>query len=131
MAHFAELNENNIVLNVIVVKNENIQNAEFPQSEQMGIEFLNTVIPGKIWKQTSYNNNFRFRFAGIGFEFHPECGEHGGFCPPRPFEDWIFDSSKCLWKAPKPLPEDVNTFLYKWNPTTHDWERMETQPRIR
>jgi len=129
MAHFAELNENNIVVNVIVVNNENISNTEFPMSEQIGIDFLNTILPGKLWKQTSYNNNFRVRFAGIGFEFHPECGEHGAFCPAKPFEDWIFDNSNFLWKAPKPLPEDLSSFLYKWNPTTHDWER--TDPPIR
>lgn len=129
MAHFAELNDQNIVQNVIVVSNEHILNTDFPISEQIGIDFLNTVLPDKIWKQTSFNNNFRFRFASINYEFHPECGEYGGFCPPRPFDDWIFDVENCVWKPPKPYPENANTLLYMWNSEIHDWVQKTIVPR--
>jgi hypothetical protein len=79
MAHFAKLDENNVVLEVHVVNNDDIQNLPFPQSEAVGIAFLNSFLPAATWKQTSYNNNFRFRYAGIDGTFHPECGEYGGF----------------------------------------------------
>jgi hypothetical protein len=128
MAHFAELNNQNIVVNVIVVNDESIQNLPFPESEPVGIAYLDSFLPGKIWKQTSYNNNFRFRYAGVKYEFHPECGEFGGFCPPQPFEDWLFDTEECLWKPPKPFPEDYNRILYKWDSTVHDWVK-NTQMR--
>lgn len=122
MAHFAELDNQNKVLNVIVIGNETIGNLEFPMSENAGIEFLNTILPGKIWKQTSYNNNFRFKYAAIGDIFHPDSGEHGGFATPPNFDDWVFDVDTCTWKAPIPLPEDASTVFYRWNPEIHNWE---------
>jgi hypothetical protein len=125
MAHFAELDNINHVINVVVLGENDVNNLPFPQSESVGIEFLNNIFPGKTWKQTSYNNNFRFRYAGVGFEFHPECGEHGGFCPSKPYDDWLFDNIQCLWVPPKPRPADSNEVFYKWNPIIHDWEKIE------
>ena len=128
MAHFAELTSDNIVINVIKLDDATtIGDLPFPDSEVAGINFLNTIIPGKIWKQTSYNNNFRFRYAGIGYEYHPECGEHGGFCPPKPFDDWVFDYENCLWIAPKPMPLDNIEKIYVWDATIHDWKLFENE----
>jgi len=128
MAHFAELNSNNIVVNVIKLDDAvTIGDLPFPDSEVAGINFLNTIIPGKIWKQTSYNNNFRFRYPGIGYEYHSECGEYGGFCPPKPFDDWVFDYGNCLWIAPKPMPLDSIEKIYVWDATIHDWKLFENE----
>lgn len=75
MAHFAQLDENNIVIDVIVVNNEVIQNLQFPESEPIGIAFCQSLPAYKdtitIWKQTSYNASFRGKFAGIGDTYDP------------------------------------------------------------
>lgn len=73
MAHFAQLDENNTVIQVIVVSNEVINNLPFPESEPIGIEFCKSIFGNDtIWKQTSYNKNFRGHFAGIGIFYDPE-----------------------------------------------------------
>lgn len=75
MAHFARL-ENNSVKEVIVVKNEVLGNKEFPESELIGIEFLKGLYGQDTeWKQTSYNNNFRGEFAGIGKIYKPDTDQ--------------------------------------------------------
>ena len=71
MAHFAKV-ENNIVTQVIVVSNEVLDNKDFPKSEAVGIEFINSLGLGSNWKQTSYNNNFRGKYAGIGDTYNAE-----------------------------------------------------------
>lgn len=124
MAHFAELQDNKVI-NVIVVSNNDVENKSFPESEAIGINYLNILLPGRTWKQTSYNNNFRFRYAGIGYEWHPECGDYGGFCPAKPYEDWIFDNDQCLWVAPIPMPTEDLTKVYIWDPEIHNWKVYE------
>lgn len=80
MAHFAKLDENNVVLEVLVVNNEVIRDLPFPESEPVGIEFLIDWSGGYTnWKQTSYNNNFRGSYAGIGFIYDHEVDR---FVPP-------------------------------------------------
>lgn len=72
MAHFAKLDENNVVLEVIVVNNDVLQNLPFPESEPIGVAFCQSLFGADtVWKQTSYNNNFRGRYAGIGFLYDP------------------------------------------------------------
>ena len=71
MAHFARV-ENNIVREVIVVNNEVLENKPFPDSEPIGIAFCKSLYGEDTeWKQTSYNNNFRARFAGAGMVYDP------------------------------------------------------------
>lgn len=73
MAHFARLDENNIVIQVIVISNEDILDENGNESEEKGIDFCRNLIGlDTIWKQTSYNKNFRGRFAGIGMTYDPE-----------------------------------------------------------
>ena len=124
MAHFAQLDENNIVTAVLVVSNDDIQNLPFPESEPLGVAFLQNLIPNTVWKQTSYNNNFRFRYAGVGWTFHPECGEHGGFAQPPMFTYFIFDEATCSWIPPIPYP--VDEFTYYWNDATRSWTKVPT-----
>ena len=119
MAHFAKLDENNVVLEVHVVSNDDIQNLPFPESEEVGIAFLNSIFPAATWKQTSYNNNFRFRYAFIGGTFHPECGEHGGFAHPKIADNFIWDEPTCSWIPPIPYPTDG--YEYYWDTENNQW----------
>lgn len=123
MAHFAQI-EYNKVVQVLVVGNADINDLPFPDSEAVGISFLNSLIPGKEWKQTSYNNNFRFKYAGIGDEFHAECGTHGGFASPPEFEYFIFDTNSCTWIPPIPYPTDGND--YYWSDVERNWIKVPT-----
>lgn len=118
MAHFAQLDENNVVVNVLVVDNNDIQNLPFPESEAVGIAYLNSFLPEAKYAQTSYNWNFRFRYASIGDTFYPECGEHGGFSPPPLHDYFVFDKSTCLWVPPAPMPTDGT---YYWDDQTRSW----------
>jgi len=69
MAHFAEIDNGNKVIRVLVVSNDDCNNLEFPQSESIGIDFLERLFGHRNWKQTSYNHKFRNTFAGVGFEY--------------------------------------------------------------
>ena len=80
MAHFAQI-ENNIVLEIIVVANENCGGGNFPESEPIGQAFIASLGLTGEFLQTSYNNNFRGLYAGIGYEFYPSLGEYGEFRP--------------------------------------------------
>jgi hypothetical protein len=80
MAHFAKLDDQNIVIDVNVVNNETINNLPFPESEPVGVAFLTEWSGGYTnWKQTSYNSNFRKNYAGIGYTYDPISDE---FVPP-------------------------------------------------
>ena len=118
MAHFAKLDENNVVLEVHVVANEAINNLPFPQSEPVGVAFLVMWSNGHpYWKQTSYNMNFRKHFAGIGFTYDPA---YDAFIPPKPHESWVLNEQTCLWEAPVPMPKDGG--VYVWNEATQSWD---------
>lgn len=123
MAHFAQI-EYNKVVQVLVVGNADINNLPFPESEAVGIAFLDKLIPGKQWKQTSYNNNFRFKYAGIGDTFYPECGDSGGFASPPEFEYFIFNTNSCIWIPPIPYPTDGND--YYWSDVERNWIKVPT-----
>jgi hypothetical protein len=99
MAHFAEIDQNNIVLRVIVIGNDDIGNLPFPQSESVGVAFCQSLYgSGTLWKQTSYNKNFRVHYAGIGFIYD---SAKDAFIPPRPEGDgWVFDEATLTWVNP-------------------------------
>ena len=107
MSHFAELDENNIVIRVLVGDN-NLPNEGYDW-------FIENL--GGTWVQTSYNGNFRKNYAGLGFTYDPE---RDAFIPPKPFESWILDEDTCLWQAPTPYPTDG--FTYSWNEAELAWE---------
>ena len=114
MAHFARLNENNVVLNVHAVDNENAQD------EATGIAYLISVHgEGHIWKQTSYNGNFRKNYAGIGFTYDEQ---RDAFIAPQPFASWVLDEDTCRWNPPVPYPQDGK--LYRWDEPTVSWVEM-------
>ena len=84
MAHFAQVNENNTVTQVIVVANSDCGDLEFPASEAVGQAFIASLCLTGTWKQTSYNNNFRGKYAGIGMIYDAELDEFVTPTPPAP-----------------------------------------------
>ena len=121
MAHFAELDENNVVLQVIVVHNNELKGANGVEYENKGIEFCNSLFGHTNWVQTSYNNNMRKQFAGAGYTYDDV---NDVFVAPQPFPSWSLDDN-FDWQAPTPMPEDDN--LYTWNEETQSWDIIETE----
>ena len=115
MAHFAKLGAGNIVLSVHVVSND------VATTEQAGIDFLNNLYNNRdVCKQTSYNNNIRKNFAGIGFKYDQT---RDAFIPPKPFNSWTLNETTCLWEAPVVYPTDGQK--YNWNETNQTWDLIE------
>jgi len=117
MAHFAQIDENNIVLQVIVVSDDDCAGGNFPESESAGAYFCNKLLGG-VWKQTSYNNNFRKRYAGIGYTYSEELDM---FISPQPYPSWTLDSEGD-WNSPIPYPDDGKPYI--WNEETGSWDEM-------
>ena len=115
MAHFAKLGINNIVEQVIVVSND------IAITEQTGLDFINKLYnTNDIWKQTSYNNNIRKNYAGIGYQYDQQ---RDAFISPKPFNSWILNEDTCRWEAPVAYPQDDNE--YRWNESTLTWDIVE------
>jgi hypothetical protein len=116
MAHFAKLDENNIVLEVNVVSNDALDPSD---EEASGIAFLTEWSGGYTnWKQASYNRTFRKNFAGPGM-IYDEARD--AFLFPKPFESWVLDEETCQWQAPKPMPTGS---VYTWNEEDLEWEEV-------
>jgi hypothetical protein len=122
MAHFAELNENNEVLRVIVVDNNDTSNSDGEEVEQIGISFLKGLFGNDTnWKQTSYNGNSRFRYAGIGNTYDETLD---AFVPPKPYNSWTLNSTTADWEAPIAQPEltqeqEDSGYFYYWDETVY------------
>jgi len=115
MAHFARLDENNVVQEVIVIANPVLQDENGQESEALGIAFCNTLKPG-IWVQTSYNGNFRKRYAGQGMIYRQDLD---AFISPQPFLSWTLNSTTTNWEPPVPYPTDDKP--YYWDEDTLSW----------
>jgi len=117
MAHFAKLDDQNIVIDVNVVNNETLNNLPFPESENVGVAFLTNWSSGYTnWKQTSYNANFRKNYAGIGYTYDAVLD---AFIAPKPYPSWLLNTTTCQWEPPIPYPTDGK--LYYWNEETQQW----------
>ena len=131
MAHFACLDENNIVTRVIVVSNEDTSDSNGVEVEEIGVAFCKKLLGADTrWKQTSYNNNFRVRYAGIGYLWNEELS---AFIPPKPFDSWKLDNETADWVSPLgPAPElteeevEARSF-YRWDEENLEWV-LETPP---
>jgi hypothetical protein len=122
MAHFAKLDENNIVLEVLVVNNEAIDNLSFPESEPIGVEFCKSLYGiDTIWKQTSYNGSFRKHYAGKGYTYMSDID---AFVQPKPYASWVLNTERCVWQPPIPYPDDGKQYI--WNEETLSWLEVET-----
>jgi len=117
MAHFAKLNDVNIVLDVNVIDNSVTEHLPFPDSEPIGVAFLTEWSGGySNWKQTSYNGNFRKNYAGIGYTYDIALD---AFIPPPPYPSWVLNTETCLWEPPISYPNDGKD--YYWDETTQTW----------
>ena len=130
MAHFAELDSNNIVLRVLVVGNNDCLDDDNKESESVGISFLQNLYGSDtIWKQTSYNGKIRKNYAGIGYTYDQT---RNAFIPAKPFNSWVLNETTCLWEAPVAYPTSrtIDSKAYKWNDTlyqsdnTKGWEEV-------
>jgi len=126
MAHFAEIDLNNIVLRVNRACNQDIANNGGEQSEQAAQHFA-TVSPlsqnGIKWIQTSYNNNFRKQYAGIGYTYDSVKDK---FISPQPYPSWLLDSNDD-WQPPVPYPQNNNNQYYSWNENNKTWDLVIPQ----
>jgi hypothetical protein len=115
MAHFAKLDENNIVLAVHVVNNDVIT-IDGVESEQAGIDFLSNLHGHALWKQTSYNGSFRKNYTGPGDSYD---STRDAFISPKPYPSWVLNETTCQWEAPIARPSDGK--YYSWNELTTSW----------
>jgi len=120
MAHFAQIDENNIVLQVLVVNNDCICDEDGHEHEELGCEFFcNLLGQDTRWKQCSYNNNFRGRYPGIGSEYLPDTDV---FTEIQPFPSWILNREDGTWGPPTPCPEhDPETQYAAWDEENLQW----------
>jgi len=121
MAHFAELNENNIVTRVIVVHNNEIT-VDGQELEFKGIDFCEGLFGHRNWVQTSYNGNIRYNFAGVGYTWD---SENDAFYAPQPYASWSLNEDY-KWEAPVPYPEDASPEkIYEWDEDNLTWKVVE------
>ena len=124
MAHFAELNNSNEVLRVIVISNDDVE-ANGGELSSEAETFVASIVPhsedGTAWKQTSYNSNFRKQYAGIG---HTYDASKNKFISPQPYPSWSLDSNDD-WEAPVTYPTiteiDSNLVIITWDEDNQKW----------
>jgi hypothetical protein len=115
MAHFAEIDPNNVVLRVVVVGNKDTSDANGVEKEHIGAAFLEKLLGGT-WVQTSYNGNKRKNYAGAGFTYDAAID---AFVPPKPYPSWVLNNETAQWVAPMPMPTDGKK--YTWDEATQSW----------
>lgn len=121
MAHFAQLDSNNIVIDVLVVDNADILDDNGDESEAIGVQFLRNLLGQSTnWKQTSYNGSFRKRFAGIGYEYR---ATEDFFIMPQPHSSWTLNTTTGEWEPPIVYPDDG--LDYYWDETTQAWVEFD------
>ena len=114
MAHYAFLDSNNIVTEVIV----GIDETELIEGLHPEIWYGN--FRNQTCKRTSYNNNYRKNYAGIGYTYDPE---RDAFIAPKPFTKWVLNEETCRWEAPTPYPTDNKRYV--WNDNRTEWEEQQ------
>jgi len=123
LAHYAQLDENNVVTQVIVVSNDDCSDSNGTEVESIGVAFCQKLLGADTnWKQTSYNNNMRVRYAGIGYSYNEELD---AFVPPQPFASWTLDNDTADWVSPlgaAPALTDAEVearSYYRWDEDAH------------
>jgi hypothetical protein len=115
VAHFARLDENNVVQQVIVVANKDTADANGNELESIGVAFCQKLLGGN-WKQTSYNGNIRKHYAGIGYKYDAALD---AFIPPQPYPSWTLNSATALWEPPTACPSEGGP--WSWDEVTLSW----------
>ena len=132
MAHFALLNDDNVVLNVLYVDNNDMLDSEGNESEALGIaqcrEGLNK--PNARLVRTSFTGSIRYRYAGSGFTYNEE---HDVFLPPKQWPSWVLNTTIYQWEPPTPMPELTEEQRnvgsgYEWNEETTSWDFVDMTP---
>ena len=121
MAHFARLDENNIVTMITVVSNDDMVDENGNEIEALGVAVCESVVGPGPWIQTSYNNKFRHRYAGIGFTYNPDID---AFVAAKPFPSWTLDEN-ADWQPPVPRPNDGKE--YTWDEDSLTWMAIPTE----
>lgn len=111
MSHWAELDDNNVVVRVLVCDNND------PNGDE-GYQWLIDNFGGR-WVKTSYNNNIRVRYAGIGYSYYEQID---AFVPPKPHNSWVLDDAIANWVAPIPYPLDNKRYI--WNEELIRWDEI-------
>lgn len=123
MAHFAQIDENGKVVQVIVVNNNELLDDNGQENEFRGVAFCRQLFGESTnWIQTSYNGNFRKNYAGVGYTYNSQLD---AFISPKPFPSWSLDESTCEWEAPVPYPQDG--YPYLWDEEKQDWFLIQYQ----
>jgi hypothetical protein len=117
MASFAKIGLNSKVMSVHSVHNNELKDSNGVEQEVLGVEFLTNLHGWAIWKQTSYNNNFRKNFAGVGYTYDED---KDAFIRPKPYNSWTLNETTCQWEAPVVKPDDSQR--YNWNEETQQWD---------
>lgn len=112
MSHWAEIDENNIVIRVTVGDNDD------PNGDE-GYQWLIDNLGGT-WIKTSYNATIRKNFAGVGYIYD---ATRDAFIPPKEFDSWVIDEETCTWKAPINYPNDGNDYF--WDEPSLSWKLIE------
>ena len=122
MAHFARLNNENIVEDIVVVNNNVLLDENGVEKEKLGIDFCRFLYNYDNFKQTSYNGNFRKNYANIGYTYDEA---RDAFIPPNRIKGWVLNEETCLWEAPVPMPSDGKD--YTWNQESLEWELLQIE----
>lgn len=118
MAHFARL-EDNIVTDIVVIGNDDCKDENGNESEAVGIVFLKDMFgQDTVWKQTSYNDNIRQRYASIGDTYNADID---AFVCPKPFPSWTINSENGEWEPPIERPADTETHYHLWDEENQQW----------
>ena len=118
MARFAKIGLNNKVIEILSVHNNELKDANGVEQEVNGIDFLTKLTGWAIWKQTSYNNNFRKNHAVIGFTYDED---RNAFIAPKPYNSWIVNETTCQWEAPVAKPDSESGEKYEWSDDSQSW----------
>ena len=112
MAHYAFINNDNVVTEIIVGKDESDTTHNWEQ--------YYGLIRNQVCKRTSYNGNIRKNYAGVGYTYDQT---RDAFIPKKPYASWILNEDTCRWEAPVALPDTENR--YTWNEATTTWDLVE------
>lgn len=122
MAHFAKINDSNLVTDVIVIHNNELLDENNVEQESLGISFAKTILGDGKYVQTSYNDAFRNQFAGIGFIWD---SDNDVFYEPSPYPSWSLDSNY-NWQSPVPRPQDSSyDYEWAWNEANQTWDSAQ------
>lgn len=123
MAHFAQIDENNIVIQVVVISNDDLLDENGIEQESQGVDVCRSIFGEQTnWVQTSFNKKFRKHFAGIGCKYDPI--NDAFYSPYPPYQSWLLDDD-FVWQPPTPVPDDGKP--YTWDEDSLTWVEVPVE----